>query len=423
MGLRLVDRRHDRPAKAVEFDRAVGGHHRFPPIASGLHHAAAAPQRLLDTSVVDRQKAHRRSQGPHLLEHVPRDSLVGERGQQALGVLDHEAGAAAECPVWADEIALAGLSEPGIRPGVICREHLVERLDRKLEDEDPEQLRSLVDRAADEGHRLAEAGGKLLEVGDHEVVALLVPLEAADERGQLCGRVGADLEVRGELGGLRVAVNDVERIGIDDEEILETENPDGTGKLLVEAGVDPPVFRGVARGGFEGLLPSIRGRVGGEVVVLKVARRRRGREILLENRLATAALVELREVVSGVERRQRFRLRRGERRLGELAVGGREIPRCGRHRLAVRHRDHLIAEGVEHHRDVERLGRADRRHSLPERLVEGFPAGVVADPGDGADRRQTHPQKEENDLRLNAQSAEGSHGLLSWSGGGAASEP
>ena len=186
--------------------------------------------------------------------------------------------------------------------------------------------------------------------------------------------------------------------------------------------MDPPVFGGVARGGVEGMLPFIRGRVGGEVVVLEVARRRRGREILLENWLATAALVELREVVGGVERRQRFRLRRGERRIGELAVGGREIPRCGRHRLAVRHRDHLIAEGIEHHRDVECLRRADRRHSLPERLVEGFPAGVVADPGDGADRRQTHPQKEENDLRLNAQSAEGSHGLLSWSRGGAASD-
>ena len=239
-----------------------------------------------------------------------------------------------------------------------------------------------------------------------------MPLEAADERGQLRGGVGTDLEVRGKLGRLRVAVDDVERVGVDDEEIGEAEDRDGAGELLVEPGVDLTVFPGVAGRSFEKVLLTVGGRVGGEVVVLEGAGRRRGGEILLDNRLTAAPLVELRQVVGGVERGQRLFLGGREPGVGEFREGRRELPRRPGHCLAVRHRDHLIAEGVEHHRDIERFGRSDRRQPFAERRIEGRTARFVADPGDRADRRQTHSEEEENDLRLDAHSAEDSHDLL-----------
>ena len=162
-----------------------------------------------------------------------------------------------------------------------------------------------------------------------------MPLEAADERGQLRVGIRAALEVRGKLGRLRVAVDDIERVGIDDEEIGEAEDCDGAGELLVELGMDPPVLRRVAGGGFEDLFSAVRGRVGSEVVVLEIAGRRRGGEILFEDRLAAAPLVELREIVGGVERGERVLLRGLQRRLHELMECRREFPCRPGHRLAV----------------------------------------------------------------------------------------
>ena len=98
-------------------------------------------------------------------------------------------------------------------------------------------MRTVEDRAESKAHGTSEVRPVSLEVGNLEIITVLLRAHFTHLGAERGVGVGTGLEVRAQLACFFVTVNDVERVGVDQHHILETENPDRPGKELVQLGM------------------------------------------------------------------------------------------------------------------------------------------------------------------------------------------
>ena len=349
-----------------------------------------------------------------LVDQIGRHAALAQGFEEAFRILDHEPRTAAHRIVGTDQIRLPGLTHPLLFPIETAREDLVEIVDRELQDEDSGHLRTVENRTDGEAHGASEIRAVGFEVGDLEIIAVLVLPHGPHLGAELGVGVGAVLQTGAELGGLFVAVNDVERIGVDQHHVLEAEDLHRAGEKLMQHGMRLSVGGDVARSFVQLLLLAVVVRICHGVVVLQVTLGGAVQQVLFEHRSSGHVFVQFRNEIVAVKSIELGTLLGRERGRAEFFVRGTECAHAFDNRLAVGNGNHLVAQGLEHGLERGCFGHAHALQPVTRRLHERFARRPVTDPRHDGNRGETHCQKQEDHLRLDTEAVQTEHGGASF---------
>ena len=293
---------------------------------------------------IHRQNAKHVALALDLVDHAGRHAAAAQRLDEALRIGIHEARACAHRAIGTDEKCLSRLAHSLFFPLEVSGEDLVEIVDGELEHEHADHLRAVENRTDGEAHGTSEVRAVGLEVDDLEIVAVFLLPHGTDLRAEQRVGVGAGLEIGAEFARFFVAVNNVERVGIDQHHVLEAEDFDRAGEELVQVGVGLAVSGGVTGRFVQVLLRSVGMRVRRGVVVLQVALSRTCRQVLFDDRRALDVFVQLRNEIVAVKRVELGAFLRRERGCTEFAVRGAEGAHAFDHGFAVGNGNDLVAQ-------------------------------------------------------------------------------
>ena len=411
----LVDRRLDLgkvlfgdhcPAQRIKLERPVGTQCFLAAIIIHHHDAFLPAKSSLNAFRLDRHRANHIPLLFDSLDHRCRHAALPEKFEKALGVRVHEARATAHGLVGANEIGLACLAHPLVRPIEIAGQDLVEVVDRKLQHQQTNHLRTIKNRAHRKSHRLAKARTIRLKISDFEIIAVIVATHRSNLRSHQRVGVGTRLKVGRKLAGLLIAVNNFHAFSIDQHHILKSKNLHRTLKGLVVGLVNFGV-RGFVRFRFlQILLFAVRMGIVRKVVILQISLGRLYRQVLLEHRLSIDLLVELRKEIVFIKPFEFLRLLLRQRRGIEALVRCAKIPHAIDGHMAVRHGNDLIPQRIEHRLQRRGLGHLHALEVILRRTDQRRSSRLVTVPRHNGDGRQTHCQQQQDHLRLDAQSVQ-----------------
>ena len=224
--------------------------------------------------------------------------------------------------------------------------------------------------------------------------------------------VGTILEVGSELGGLFIAVDNVEVSSVDEHDVLEAEDFRCACKARMELFVDSSIVARVCRCRVQQRFGVVGVGVRSDVVVLQIAFRRRFGEILLDDGLAVDDFCQLREEHLRVKLLKLCGFIGVDGCLFELIVGFGEGLHALEHDPAIGHRDDLVSERFELGAQSGRFGDLDPSELVLDRFFDRRFPGGVSDPSHNGQGAKGDEQEQQDHFRLDTQSMESKHGSL-----------